>query len=160
MLEERRWRKNPMIEEKDCWEDKQALFNQLQLQTLNPLQQPVRGEHCSVGANDLTIGWQILNPLSHSNATQALQARPSGEILNYLLRHQSGILVRSLVGANITFAIVLWLQKQITVWKMWFSLLALSVICHDNTQMSQIWKYFHSNNFLCSVGVCFVVWDL
>ena len=58
-------------------------------------------------ANDLTIRWQNLNPLSQPNATlapqarqakasgenlnymtlapQARQARPSGEILNYLL---------------------------------------------------------------------------
>ena len=54
--------------------------------------------------NDLTVGWQKLNPLSHPNATLAPQARkarvsgenlnyvtlapqarPSGEILNYLL---------------------------------------------------------------------------
>ena len=38
--------------------------------------------------NDLTIGWQNLNPLSHLNttlATQARQARASGENLNYLL---------------------------------------------------------------------------
>ena len=57
--------------------------------------------------NDLTIGWQTLNPLSHPNATlvpkasqarasgenldyvtlapQAKQARPSGEILNFSL---------------------------------------------------------------------------
>ena len=35
----------------------------------------------SVAANDLTIGWQNLNPLSHTNATlapQARQARASG----------------------------------------------------------------------------------
>ena len=53
--------------------------------------------------NDLTIGWQNLNSLSHPNATLAPQARassenlyyetlapqarPSGEILNYLLSH-------------------------------------------------------------------------
>ena len=51
--------------------------------------------------NDLTIGWQNLNPLSHPNATLAPQAsgehlnyvtlapqaKPSGEILNYLLSH-------------------------------------------------------------------------
>ena len=59
--------------------------------------------------NDLTIGWQNLNPLSHTNATlapqarqsrgssenlnyatlapQARQARPIGEILNYSLSH-------------------------------------------------------------------------
>ena len=39
-------------------------------------------------SNDLTIGWQNLNLLSHPNATlapQARQARPSGEILNYVL---------------------------------------------------------------------------
>ena len=38
--------------------------------------------------NDLTLGWQNLNPLSHLNSTlapQARQARPSGEILNYSL---------------------------------------------------------------------------
>ena len=37
--------------------------------------------------NDHTIGWQNLNTLSHPNATlapQAKQAKPSGEILNYL----------------------------------------------------------------------------
>ena len=37
--------------------------------------------------NDLTIGWQKLNLLSHSNATlvpQARQARASGENLNYV----------------------------------------------------------------------------
>ena len=37
--------------------------------------------------NDLTIGWQKLNQLSHPNATiasQARQARPSGENLNYM----------------------------------------------------------------------------
>ena len=68
--------------------------------------------------NDLTIGWQSLNLLSHPNAMlapqamqarasgenlnymtlapQARQARPSGEILNYLLSCYSDILVRSL----------------------------------------------------------------
>ena len=62
---------------------------------------------CLVLTNDLTIGWQNLNPLSHPNATlapedrqakasgenlnyvtlalQTRQARPSGKILNYLL---------------------------------------------------------------------------
>ena len=38
--------------------------------------------------NDLTIGWQKLNPLSHpNNATldpQTRQARASGESLNYM----------------------------------------------------------------------------
>ena len=34
--------------------------------------------------NDLTIGWQKLNPLSHPNATLAPQARASGENLNYV----------------------------------------------------------------------------
>ena len=37
--------------------------------------------------NDLTIGWQNWAPLRHPHATlapQAKQARPSGEILNYL----------------------------------------------------------------------------
>ena len=37
--------------------------------------------------NDLTIGWQKLNLLSHPNATrapQARQARASGENLNYM----------------------------------------------------------------------------
>ena len=58
--------------------------------------------------NDLTIGWQHLNLLSHRNmyntsvtikasgeknyVTLALQARPSGETLNYLLSHYSDIL--------------------------------------------------------------------
>jgi len=38
--------------------------------------------------NDLTIGWQNFNPLSHPNATlapQARQARTSGENLNYVI---------------------------------------------------------------------------
>ena len=65
-------------------------------------------------ANDLTIGWQNLNSLSHPNATlapqarqvratvenlnymtlapQARQARSSGAILNYLLSRYSDIL--------------------------------------------------------------------
>ena len=34
--------------------------------------------------NDLTIGWQNLNPLSHHNPTLAPQARASGENLNYV----------------------------------------------------------------------------
>ena len=34
--------------------------------------------------NDLTIGWQNLNLLNHPNATLALQARTSGENLNYV----------------------------------------------------------------------------
>ena len=37
--------------------------------------------------NDLTIGWQKLNPLYHPNATlapQERQARASGENLNYV----------------------------------------------------------------------------
>ena len=37
--------------------------------------------------NDLTIGWQNLNPLSHPNETlapQARQAMASGENLNYM----------------------------------------------------------------------------
>ena len=37
--------------------------------------------------NDLTIGWQNLNPLSHPNATlapQARQAKASSENLNYM----------------------------------------------------------------------------
>ena len=36
--------------------------------------------------NDHTVGWQNSNPLSHPNATlalQAMQARASGENLNY-----------------------------------------------------------------------------
>ena len=39
-----------------------------------------------VGINDLIIGWQNSNPLSHPNTTlapQTRQARVSGEILNY-----------------------------------------------------------------------------
>ena len=69
-------------------------------------------------SNDLTIGWQNLNLLSHSNTTLAPQARqakasgenlnymtlvpqprpatPSREILNYSLSRYSDILVRSL----------------------------------------------------------------
>ena len=38
-------------------------------------------------ANDLTIGWQNLNSLSHPNATlapQARQVKASGENLNYM----------------------------------------------------------------------------
>ena len=61
--------------------------------------------------NDLTIGWQNLNLLSHPNATlapqarqarasgenfnymrQVTQARPIGEILNYSLSHLSDML--------------------------------------------------------------------
>ena len=37
--------------------------------------------------NDLTVGWQNLNPLSNPNATlasQEKQVRASGEILNYV----------------------------------------------------------------------------
>ena len=66
--------------------------------------------------NDLTIGCQNLNPLSHPNATlapqtrqarasgenmnyvtlvpQVRQVRPGGEILNYSLSHKSDILVK------------------------------------------------------------------
>ena len=51
-------------------------------------------------SNDLTIGWQNLNPLSYPNATLAPQARPSGENLNYLLSHYSDILARSLSEAH------------------------------------------------------------
>ena len=66
--------------------------------------------------NDLSIGWQNLNLLSHPNATlvpQARQARASGEnlnyvtlapqarqrgeILNYLVSYYADILVRSFV---------------------------------------------------------------
>ena len=42
-----------------------------------------------INDDDLTIGWQNLNPLSHPNATlvpQARQARASGENLNYKTR--------------------------------------------------------------------------
>ena len=42
---------------------------------------------CSLSINDLTIGWQNWNLLSHPNATQALQtgqARASGENFNYM----------------------------------------------------------------------------
>ena len=68
--------------------------------------------------NDLTVGWQNLNPLSHPNATLAPQARqarasgenlnyvtlapqarPSGEILNYWLSHYSDILYM-IIGAS------------------------------------------------------------
>ena len=41
----------------------------------------------NVSCNDLTIGWQNSNPLSHPNATlapQARQARASGKNLNYV----------------------------------------------------------------------------
>ena len=41
-------------------------------------------DDCQDESNDLTIGWQNLNPLSHPNATLAPQARASGENLNYL----------------------------------------------------------------------------
>ena len=47
----------------------------------------LRSELSSVSANDLTIGWQNLNPLSHPNATlapQTRQARVSDENLNYM----------------------------------------------------------------------------
>ena len=44
--------------------------------------------------NDLTIGWQNINPLSHPSATvvpQIRQARASGENLNYMtLVHKQG----------------------------------------------------------------------
>ena len=72
--------------------------------------------------NNLTIGWQKLNLLSHPNATlapqvrqarasgenlnyatlapQARQERASGENLNYLLRHYSDILVISLMWST------------------------------------------------------------
>ena len=43
--------------------------------------------HYSVLFNDLTIEWQNLNQLSHSNATlapEARQARASGENLNFV----------------------------------------------------------------------------
>ena len=69
--------------------------------------------------NDLTVGWQNLNLLSHPNATLAPQARqarasgenlnyvtlvpqarPSGEIFDYLLSHKSDILVTSLVESE------------------------------------------------------------
>ena len=46
----------------------------------------VFGEGGTLGSNDLTIGWQNLNLLSHSNETlapQARQAKASGENLNY-----------------------------------------------------------------------------
>ena len=43
------------------------------------LQHPLFSE-----TNDLTIGWQKLNLLSHPNATLAPQARASGENLNYV----------------------------------------------------------------------------
>ena len=50
------------------------------------------------GTNDLTIGWQNLNLLSHSDATLALhsrQARASGENLNYVaLGHKKGQVVK------------------------------------------------------------------
>ena len=36
------------------------------------------------GINDHTIGCQNLNPLSHPNPTLALQARTTGENLNYV----------------------------------------------------------------------------
>ena len=45
--------------------------------------------------NDLTIGWQNLNLLSHPKSTlapQARQAKASGKILNYSLSHYSDIL--------------------------------------------------------------------
>ena len=38
----------------------------------------------SVSINDITIGWQILNLLSHPNATLAPKARASGKNLNYV----------------------------------------------------------------------------
>ena len=37
-----------------------------------------------VSLNDLTTGWQNQNPLSHLNATLAPQARASGKNLNYV----------------------------------------------------------------------------
>ena len=47
--------------------------------------------------NDLSIGWQNLNLLSHPNETlapQARQAGASGENLKYLLSRYSDILVK------------------------------------------------------------------
>ena len=44
-------------------------------------------DDCQDESNDLTIGWQNLNPLSRPNATlapQARKARASGENLNYV----------------------------------------------------------------------------
>ena len=58
--------------------------------------QSVSTNNLSSSGNDLTIGWKNLNLLSHPNATlapQARQARPSGEILNYLLSRKSDILI-------------------------------------------------------------------
>ena len=71
----------------------------------------VKGCRAAPEPNDLTIGWQNFNLLSHTNATiapqarkawaseenlnyvtLAPQARPSGEILNYLLSRYSDIL--------------------------------------------------------------------
>ena len=58
-------------------------------------------------SNDLTIGWQNLNLLSHPNATQApqaRQARASGEILNYSMSRYSDILCM-IIGFNSFFLI-------------------------------------------------------
>ena len=45
----------------------------------------------TLASEDLTVGWQNLNPLSHPTATlapQARQAKASGEILNYMTQAQ------------------------------------------------------------------------
>ena len=55
----------------------------------------------SDSANDLTIGWQNWNTLSHPNATLAPQARLSGKILNYLLSHYFDIL-SIIIGGTIS----------------------------------------------------------
>ena len=55
--------------------------------------------------NDLTEGWQNLNPLS-PNATlapQAWQARASGEISNYLLNRSSDILYMIIDSARLGY---------------------------------------------------------
>ena len=45
-------------------------------------------EYNSVTVNDLTTGWQNLNPLSHPNATLAPQTRQAGpSFLHYSLSH-------------------------------------------------------------------------
>ena len=49
----------------------------------------------SADINDLTLGWQDLNLLSHPNATlatQTRQARASGATLNYSLSYYADIL--------------------------------------------------------------------
>ena len=52
--------------------------------TLDISDQELNKNKQTLFTNDLTIGWQNLNLLSHPNTTLAPQARASGENLNYV----------------------------------------------------------------------------